>query len=76
MENEKYILCKSEDHFNQLNKKMLQMAYVVGYVNEWGHVFIVKNRFSGQTGTVTKDQFENITKLSKNFFDKRVDKVI
>lgn len=73
---EKYILCKSEDHFNQLNRKLLHMAYVVGYVNEWGNVFLVKNRFSGQTGTVTKDQYENIVKLSKNFFEKGVDNLV
>jgi len=73
MENEKYILCKSEEHFNQLNRKILYSAFIVAYVNEWNNVFLVKNRFSGQTGTVTKDQYEKIVELAKNFFDKGVD---
>lgn len=30
METEKYVLCKSEEHFNQLNRKTLINAYVVG----------------------------------------------
>jgi len=76
MENEEYILCKSEEHFNHLNRKILYKALVVGYTNEWGHVFVVKNRFSGQTGTVTKDQYENLVKLSKNFFEKGVDNLV
>ena len=76
MENEKYILCKSEDHFNKLNRKILYMAYVVGYVNEWGHIFVAKNRFNGVTGTYNKEQYEKLIELSKNFFEKGVDKAI
>lgn len=72
METEKYILCKSEDHFNQLNRKILYMAYIVGYLNQWGNVVLMKNRFSGQTGTVTKSKYDEIVMLSKNFFDKGV----
>jgi hypothetical protein len=73
MENEKYILCKSEDHFNKLNRKLLYMAYIVGYLNEWGNVVLMKNRFSGQTGTVTKNNYEEIVVMAKNFFEKSVD---
>ncbi len=76
MEDEKYILCKSEDHFNQLNRKILYGAFVVGYINGWGHVVVVKNRFNGVTGTYNCDQYENLVKLAKNFFDKGVDNPI
>jgi hypothetical protein len=70
METEKYILCKSEEHFNQLNRKTLYSAYIVGYINEWGNVVLMKNRFSGQTGTVTQSKYNEIVEMSKKFFEK------
>jgi Fic family protein len=71
METEKYILCNSEEHFNQLNRKLLYQAYIVGYVNEWGHVVLMKNRFSGQTGTVTQNKYNEIVEMSKSFSEKK-----
>jgi hypothetical protein len=74
MKTEKYILCNSEAHFNQLNRKIIINAYIVGYINEWGHVVLMKNRFSGQTGIVTESKYNEIVEMSKNFFAKSVDK--
>jgi hypothetical protein len=76
MENEKYILCETEDNCDKLNRKLLYMAYIVGYTNEWGNIVVVKNRFNGVTGTYNKDQYENLVKLSKNFFEKGVDNLV
>ena len=65
----KIILLPSVGEFLRMSRSVLLQAYLIGWKEKNGLIFVEKNRFNGMNGTYTQEGWEKLVEQTKTFFE-------